>query len=117
MTCISGACGAQSMNQTMGLGGAGGIGAAGAAGADPTAAGGAGKPGDLMTMVMDILRKMGLDGGQETGAMSKDDLMRLMKALQQMGPQGMKQVLSQNPQLTQMLGQALNQAPGATQAA
>ncbi len=46
--------------------------------------------------------------------MSKDDLMRLVKALQQMGPQGMKQVLSQNPQLTQMLGQALGQAPGQT---
>jgi hypothetical protein len=79
----------------------------GAASADPTA-GAAGKPGDLMTMVMDILRKMGLDGGQETGAMSKDDLMRLMKALQQMGPQGMKQVLSQNPGLTKQLGQALS---------
>jgi hypothetical protein len=92
MTCVSGACGPQAMNQSAG----------------PTAAS-AGKPGgDLMTMVMDILRKMGLDGGQETGALSKDDLMRLVKALQQMGPQGMKQVLSQNPEATKMLGQALS---------
>ena len=84
--------------------------------AGPTAAGAGGQANDLMTKVMDILRKMGLDNGQETGAMSKDDLARLFKALQQMGPAGMKQVLQQNPQLTKMLGQALGQAPGQTAA-
>src|SRR5262245_23250711 len=70
------------------------------------------QPNDLMTKVMDILRKLGLDNGQETGAMAKDDLARLFKALQQLGPAGMKQVLPQNPQLAAMLGLALAQAPG-----
>lgn len=99
MTCVSGACGANPMTSQANM---------------MTQAGG--QPNDLMTKVQDILRKLGLDNGQETGAMSKDDLARLFKALQQMGPAGMKQVLQQNPQLTGMLGQALGQAPGKTAA-
>jgi hypothetical protein len=62
---------------------------------------------DLMSKVMDILRKLGLDGARETNVLSKDDLTKLVQALKQMGTEGMKQVLSQNPELTKQLSQVL----------
>jgi hypothetical protein len=70
--------------------------------------GGGGAPNDLMNKVMEILRKLGLDGPNgDSGALSKDDITKLLKALQQMGPQAIKQVLNQNPGLTQTLAQAI----------
>jgi hypothetical protein len=57
---------------------------------------------------MEILRKAGLDGKNgSTNALSLDDMQRLLKALQRMGPQAMKQVLHQNPSFTNMLSQAM----------
>jgi hypothetical protein len=85
-----------------GLGGYGGAGATGAAGADPLS-----QPQDLMSKVMEILRKAGLDGPNGSlGVLSLDDIQRLLKSLQQMGPQGIKQVLTQNPGLTQALSRS-----------
>jgi hypothetical protein len=65
-------------------------------------------PGDLMSYVMSILRKAGLDGSNgSVGMMSFDDIQRLMQALHKMGPAAIKQVLKANPGFTNMLNQAL----------
>src|SRR5687767_7762564 len=98
MACVSGMCGAGA-RPTQQMSAPGQPGLAGAA---------AGGGQDLMSKVKEILEKAGVLGEKgDSGALSADDIKRLLEALSKMGSDGVKQVLAQAPALTQTLGQVM----------